>query len=1039
MSLSFITRTIVTDAGSVALDLEIDQETVLSVFGEGDAADFSPLSPGQSALTALPGPAQASSVAGTATGFDFTITLIDESGNVTQVDQDIIEDVLIAALERWGEFINGMGSLEIELTIASPEDPEDSFVASAGPASFAVPDFDDFEDLNGNGTFDDGDLLTLQVGTIFELATGNDVNGADPDIFVTINADVLEDGDFFIDSTITPGEEVPEGQFDLYSVLLHELGHGLGFIAIRDSIDDEFSTFTLSDGTEFLGLTAFDAFTVAGDGETVLFNGPATVAAYGEAVQLESFTGDPGSDLSHFVGSQTGTDTDLALLNPFVIPGDRVDIGALELALLADLGLPVEVPDDLSLVNEFDALDPSQLPIFSAGNVTAQIGDDGLELTVTASQEAPFITIASSVALEVVGAGGAQSQRVLIFGDDVVSNTVSIGFDILLPGGDTGFVGQQALTVDIRLFNPAQAVLANSTNEDATVIDTGLLFIGDTEAGNNVNGTASADAIFARGGDDVVIAGFGDDRVDGGDGDDTLNGQVGDDTLIGGLGNDFLIGAGGDDQIEGGAGDDRVSGGDGVDSITGASGNDILNGGEGDDTINGQVGDDLLRGDGGNDTLLGANGNDQIEGGAGNDTALGGNGIDEIFGEDGNDTLDGGGENDLLDGGTGNDTLSGDDGDDTLIGGAGVDRLLGEEGNDNIDGGTERDVIFGGDGNDIINGEEGDDSVSGDAGNDELRGEAGSDVLNGGDGDDTLFGGDGTDTLVGGNDADTLFGEADNDTLNGQAGDDDLNGGFGRDVLIGAAGNDTLNGDEDGDTLNGGAGNDILSGGTGNDVLIGATGNDVINGGLDNDNISGGAGFDTVSGEAGNDVLRGNAGNDVLAGGVGNDALFGGTGADVFSFGIGFGSDTVRDFEDGSDIFQIDTALAADFSALTIRQVGTDTIVFANGDTSNFFRIFNTDATVLDASDFDFVSLGEGASSAAFADDGGFEFVPISQEGPDPGAVPRPEPILLAEDFQTELPAAQAVRSELGDPFANDYFDDLGFVLNSGEYTYSFL
>ena len=142
--------------------------------------------------------------------------------------------------------------------------------------------------------------------------------------------------------------------------------------------------------------------------------------------------------------------------------------------------------------------------------------------------------------------------------------------------------------------------------------------------------------------------------------------------------------------------------------------------------------------------------------------------------------------------------------------------------------------------------------------------------------------------------------------------------------LNGGDGIDTLNGGDAFDSLNGGAGDDLLNGGDGNDVLLGGTGSD-----------------DLVGGN-GNDRLDGSQGNDVLDGGVGNDTYIGGVGADQFVLRAGFGRDLLFDFEDGQDQIIIDSSLAINFADLTIRQVGTATIIFANGDTSNFIRLFDT-------------------------------------------------------------------------------------------------
>jgi Ca2+-binding RTX toxin-like protein len=109
-----------------------------------------------------------------------------------------------------------------------------------------------------------------------------------------------------------------------------------------------------------------------------------------------------------------------------------------------------------------------------------------------------------------------------------------------------------------------------------------------------LNGTESADVMFATSLSET-INGFG--------GGDTFNGEGGDDTLQG---------------IEG---DDTLNGGAGTDTLEGGLGIDTLEGGGNDDTLRGRIGNDQLFGEGGNDRLTGNQGADAFSGGAGTDVA----------------------------------------------------------------------------------------------------------------------------------------------------------------------------------------------------------------------------------------------------------------------------------------------------------------------------------------------------------------------------------------------------------------------------------
>ncbi|MEQ9640736.1 MAG: hypothetical protein RIM84_11990 [Alphaproteobacteria bacterium] len=276
-------------------------------------------------------------------------------------------------------------------------------------------------------------------------------------------------------------------------------------------------------------------------------------------------------------------------------------------------------------------------------------------------------------------------------------------------------------------------------------------------------------------------------------------------------------------------------------------------------------------------------------------------------------------------------------GDDTLTG-AGLD--------DSIDGGAGDDTIFGNGGNDTLLGNDGVDLLAGGDGNDSVGGGAGADDGYGQAGDDTLLGGTGADNLRGNLDDDMVMGEGGDDTLRGQVGTDMVDGGVDNDMLFGGGGDDSVEGGTGNDVANGNSGADTVNGGDGDDTVRGQGGNDVVNG---ND------GNDLVLGISGLDSLFGGTGDDTLTGGVGNDQLTGGDGADVFQFGAMQGSDTITDFEDGTD--RMSFVGVSTFGDLTI--VDTDdgaAITLASEGDSPTLRVTLTGiaADQLDASDFIF-------------------------------------------------------------------------------------
>ena len=112
----------------------------------------------------------------------------------------------------------------------------------------------------------------------------------------------------------------------------------------------------------------------------------------------------------------------------------------------------------------------------------------------------------------------------------------------------------------------------------------------------------------------------------------------------------------------------------------------------------------------------------------------------------------------------------------------------------------------------------------------------------------------------------------------------------------------------------------------------------VFSGGAGNDRIGGKGGNDTLLGDEGDDQIWGDDGDDLLRGGLGNDTLTGddnsgGAGADTFVLAAGEGTDTITDFEVGTDFIGLADGLTADqlsFSGNAI-QLGDETLAVLTG------------------------------------------------------------------------------------------------------------
>ncbi len=332
---------------------------------------------------------------------------------------------------------------------------------------------------------------------------------------------------------------------------------------------------------------------------------------------------------------------------------------------------------------------------------------------------------------------------------------------------------------------------------------------------------------------------------------------------------------------------------------------------------------------------------------------VGTNGPDDLSGFGGNDMLDALAGRDTLDGGSGDDRLLGRQGDDELIGGEGADTLNGGSGIDTADYSTSPDAVqinlasqstaqqAGGDAaGDLVIAVE---SVIGSAFNDTLLGRnMAGERLDGGSGDDMLDGRAGDDTLIGGLDDDWIMGREDDDILVGGAGADTLNGGGGNDTadysdspeaididLSRANGTAQKGGEAEGDI--------VLS----VEVVIGSAFDDRV--------IGRGVAAERLSGLGGNDEIGGRGGTDTLIGGLGNDTLTGGGGADLFVLAVGAGTDTITDFEKGTD--QLGLLNGLTFADLSVSANGSNALVTATA-TSELLAVVRNAAGLIDQTDF---------------------------------------------------------------------------------------
>jgi hypothetical protein len=121
-----------------------------------------------------------------------------------------ITAALQAAGAEWNKHLVGSGNLEVEISMAN------------------IPTMDGTSVSNGfvrnNGTRD-----IYEQGAAYEIRTGIDPNGADPDIRIRIGTAYLTNEVWFDPNPQTRNAPIPANKIDAISVFTHELGHAFVF------------------------------------------------------------------------------------------------------------------------------------------------------------------------------------------------------------------------------------------------------------------------------------------------------------------------------------------------------------------------------------------------------------------------------------------------------------------------------------------------------------------------------------------------------------------------------------------------------------------------------------------------------------------------------------------------------------------------------------------------------------------------------------------------------------------------------------------
>ena len=236
------------------------------------------------------------------------------------------------AVDVWGCLIRSAQTVRVRATWV-PLDA--STLGSAGPVLFR-----DFEGAPARGVW--------YPAALADALAGEDLGDGDPDIEAMFNSD-FRAWHFGSDAP-------PEGRFDLTTVVLHELGHGLGIIGAL-TVEDGLGGFVSDRSRPFaydlhvqdgFGISLLDSRTFpipslrladALESE-VRFAGNAVAQAVGRSVPLYAPSRwVPGVSLSHLSEDVFAAGTPDGLMTPFIARQETIsEPGPAVCAMLADLG-----------------------------------------------------------------------------------------------------------------------------------------------------------------------------------------------------------------------------------------------------------------------------------------------------------------------------------------------------------------------------------------------------------------------------------------------------------------------------------------------------------------------------------------------------------------------------------------------------------------------------------------------------------------------------------------------------------------------------
>ncbi|MET3119851.1 hypothetical protein AAKU64_004098 [Undibacterium sp. GrIS 1.8] len=273
--------------------------------------------------------------------------VVDDPANLLGDKRDKVLENFNAAVDDWGNWIESASILRIQINVRTNTD---------GTGRFSGRSYSNISHHN------QGAIKVSEESAIYKLRTGKSLSATDPDIVVEIRPDMIG-REYWIDpNSKTRTDTVPEGMIDLVTVFAHELGHGFGFNGWSDRSSGTWKNLNF--------VSLYDELIVKRSVDGLPeFIGKNTSRVYGRALPIffvhDTYTQQTvHRDRTYFCSiSESQNITHYGRFNPLADENDlsffglmsgawvnkhkgeglRIKVGRLDAAILADLGVPVDM------------------------------------------------------------------------------------------------------------------------------------------------------------------------------------------------------------------------------------------------------------------------------------------------------------------------------------------------------------------------------------------------------------------------------------------------------------------------------------------------------------------------------------------------------------------------------------------------------------------------------------------------------------------------------------------------------------------------